>query len=61
MKELGLSEDIPKVIIVNDRIAKFDYVLKDGDRVSVFPPTSGWVKNPPQFFGSPAPPLPLAP
>ena len=41
VKELGLSEDIPKVIIVNDRIAKFDYVLKDGDRVSVFPPLAG--------------------
>jgi sulfur carrier protein ThiS len=41
VKELDLPEDIPKVVIVNDKIVSLDYVLKDGDRVSVFPPIAG--------------------
>ena len=41
VKELGIPEDIPKIVIVNDGLAEFDCVLKDGDRVSVFPPLAG--------------------
>jgi molybdopterin synthase sulfur carrier subunit len=41
VKELGLPEDIPKIVIVNGSHAEFDYVLKDGDILSVFPPLAG--------------------
>lgn len=41
LKELSLPVDIPKVVIVNDSPADFDYVLKDGDRISVFPLLGG--------------------
>jgi sulfur-carrier protein len=41
VKELGLPEDIPKIVIVNGAHAEFDYVLKDGDTLSVFPPLAG--------------------
>ena len=41
VKELGLPEDIPKIVIVNKGLVDFDYVLKDGDKVSIFPPLAG--------------------
>jgi molybdopterin synthase sulfur carrier subunit len=41
VKELGLPEDVPKIVIVNGTHAEFDYVLKDGDTLSVFPPLAG--------------------
>jgi molybdopterin converting factor small subunit len=41
VKDLGLPEDVPKIVIVNGSHAEFDYVVKDGDTVSVFPPLAG--------------------
>ncbi len=41
VKDLGLPEDIPKIVIVNGAHAEFDYVLKEGDILSVFPPLAG--------------------
>jgi molybdopterin converting factor small subunit len=39
--EMGLPEDIPKIFIVNGLHANFDYLLKEGDVVSIFPPLAG--------------------
>jgi len=39
--ELGIPADTPKVILLNDRQGKLDDILKDGDKVSVFPPVGG--------------------
>ena len=41
VKELGLPEDIPKIVIVNGTHAELDRVLKEGDVLSVFPPLAG--------------------
>jgi sulfur-carrier protein len=41
VKEIGLPEDIPKIVIVNGTHAELDRVLKDGDVLSVFPPLAG--------------------
>ena len=41
VKDLGLPEDIPKIVIVNGSHAELDYILKDGDILSVFPPPAG--------------------
>ena len=41
MRELGVPEQIPIVVIVNGRRVERDYVFKDGDAVNVFRPTGG--------------------
>jgi molybdopterin converting factor small subunit len=41
VKDLGLPEDVPKIVIVNGSHTEFNYVVKDGDTVSVFPPLAG--------------------
>ena len=39
--ELKLPANIPKIIIVNGRHSNQDYVLADGDILSIFPPVAG--------------------
>jgi molybdopterin converting factor small subunit len=39
--ELKLPDDIPRIVIVNGLHTEEDYVLKDGDVVSLFPPLAG--------------------
>lgn len=41
IEELKLPDDIPRIIIVNGLHCETDYVLKDGDVVSLFPPLAG--------------------
>jgi molybdopterin converting factor small subunit len=41
VKELKLPDDIPRIIIVNGLHAEADYVVQDGDVVSLFPPLAG--------------------
>lgn len=38
---LGIPEDTPKVILLNDRQGRLDDRLNDGDRVTVLPPVGG--------------------
>ena len=40
-KELGIPLNVPKVIMLNDRHATIEDTLKEGDRVTVFPPVGG--------------------
>ena len=39
--ELKIAENEPKIMFVNGVHAKLDDVLKDGDRLAVFPPIAG--------------------
>jgi len=39
--ELGIPLNVPKVIMLNDRHATIEDTLKEGDRVTVFPPVGG--------------------
>ena len=32
---------IPKVIMLNDRQGKVDDILKEGDKITIFPPVGG--------------------
>jgi molybdopterin converting factor small subunit len=41
VEALKLPEQLPKIIIVNGIHAAPDYVLKDGDVLSLFPPIAG--------------------
>ena len=41
LENLGVPLDAVKVIFVNNVRANSDIVLKDGDRVGVFPPVGG--------------------
>lgn len=41
IEELGLPRDIPKIIIVGTLQVNPDYVIRDGDVVSIFPPVGG--------------------
>lgn len=41
IKELNLPEDTPKIILIKGNHAKEDYILHDGDVVSIFPPIAG--------------------
>ena len=41
MMELGIPLDIPKVIMLNQKQGKLEDNLKDGDRITVFPPVGG--------------------
>jgi sulfur-carrier protein len=39
--EINLPPDIPKIFIVNGNVVTGEYVLHDGDVVSIFPPVAG--------------------
>ena len=41
MEELRLPRDVPKIVIVGALQVDADYVIKDGDIVSIFPPMGG--------------------
>lgn len=41
LDRLDIPPDIPKLIFLNGTHARADTVLKDGDRVGVFPPIAG--------------------
>ena len=41
LHELGIPENETKIIIVNGVHTKLSYLLKDGDRVAIFPPVAG--------------------
>jgi molybdopterin converting factor small subunit len=40
-EEISLPPDIPKIFIVNGNVVTGEYVLSDGDVVSIFPPVAG--------------------
>ncbi|MEO0249155.1 MAG: MoaD/ThiS family protein [candidate division WOR-3 bacterium] len=40
-QELKLPEDVPKIFVVNGNVVTTDYVARDGDVVSIFPPVAG--------------------
>jgi molybdopterin converting factor small subunit len=41
MKDLGIPDEIVKIILVNGRSKDLDYTLKEQDRVALFPPVAG--------------------
>ena len=41
IRDLGMEQDLVKLIFVNGRKALPDQVLADGDRVGLFPPVGG--------------------
>ncbi len=41
MMELGIPLDMPKVIMLNEKQGNLDDDLKEGDRITVFPPVGG--------------------
>lgn len=41
LKDEGISKKIAKIIMINGRRQDIDFVLKDGDRVAIFPPVGG--------------------
>ena len=40
-EEINLPRDIPKIFIVNGNVVTGEYMLRDGDVVSIFPPVAG--------------------
>lgn len=41
LAELKVPEDLPKIVFLNGLHATGDEMLKDGDRLTVFPPIAG--------------------
>ncbi len=41
ISSLPIPQDAPKVISVNGRLSKGEQVLKEGDRLTLFPPLEG--------------------
>lgn len=41
LSSLGITEDDAKLVFVNNRRAELTSVLKEGDRLGVFPPVGG--------------------
>jgi molybdopterin converting factor small subunit len=41
VKDLGLPDDIPLILIVNHNHATYDSVLQEGDVINIFPPIAG--------------------
>ena len=41
LNKLGIPVEETKIIIVNGVHAELDFVLKEGDRVAIFPPVAG--------------------
>ncbi len=39
--EISLPADMPKIFIVNGHVVTGEYLLHDGDIVSIFPPVAG--------------------
>jgi molybdopterin converting factor small subunit len=39
--EVNLPSDIPKIFIVNGNVVTGEYLLHDGDVLSIFPPVAG--------------------
>jgi molybdopterin converting factor small subunit len=50
MQAVGVPDDLPRIVLVNGQQATEDWVLREGDLVSVFPPLIGG-------RGVPEPPL----
>ncbi|HME45082.1 MAG TPA: MoaD/ThiS family protein [Syntrophorhabdales bacterium] len=40
-EEVSLPPDVPKMYIVNGNVVTGEYLLRDGDVVSIFPPVAG--------------------
>jgi molybdopterin converting factor small subunit len=40
-EEVNLPPDTPKIFIVNGNVVTGEYILHDGDVVSIFPPVAG--------------------
>ncbi|MBP1731836.1 MAG: Mut7-C ubiquitin [Deltaproteobacteria bacterium] len=40
-QELKLPDNIPKIFVVNGNVVTGEYVTRDGDVVSIFPPVAG--------------------
>lgn len=38
---LGIPEDLPMLVVVNEMMSSLDAILKDGDNVGLFPPMGG--------------------
>ncbi|MBI5375449.1 MAG: MoaD/ThiS family protein [Candidatus Schekmanbacteria bacterium] len=41
LKLLGIPKEETKIIIVNGVHAELDYIVKENDRVAIFPPVAG--------------------
>ena len=41
LNRLGIPVEETKIIIVNGVHAELDFIIKDGDRVAIFPPVAG--------------------
>jgi molybdopterin synthase sulfur carrier subunit len=41
VEQLGIPDAAPLVAMVNNAVCKVDYVLAEGDRLSLFPPVAG--------------------
>ncbi len=39
--DISLPSEMPKIFIVNGNVVTGEYVLRDGDIVSIFPPVAG--------------------
>ena len=39
--QLGIPDGMASATAVNDEVAELDHALRDGDRVSLFPPAAG--------------------
>jgi len=44
LNQIGIPEKETKIIIVNGVHVDLSYLLKDGDRVAIFPPVAGGAK-----------------
>ena len=41
LKELGISDETPKIVIINHERKSVDVTLKEGERLSILPPMVG--------------------
>ena len=41
VEQLAIPDGVALVAMVNDKVQKLDYVLADGDTLSLFPPVAG--------------------
>ncbi len=41
LDRLNISLDVAKLVYINGRLKGKDYVIMNGDRVSIFPPIAG--------------------
>ncbi len=40
-EEVNLPPDVPKIFIVNGNVVTGEYLVRDGDVLSIFPPVAG--------------------